>query len=105
MIASLGLASLLGIIAVATSHCVIAPAKYDAVSVPSAKFAAVAGSPRPFRYIRSGQWQADARTFAAAIRYLLEPENQAQSTGGFPPLQLAKPTNVVSATALMRGTS
>lgn len=105
MIASLSLASLLWIIAVASTHCDVAPAKYDAVSVPSAKSAAVARSPRPFRYIRTGQWQADARTLTAVIRYLLEPEIQAKPSGGFPPLQLAIPTNIVSTPALMRSTS
>ena len=105
MIVALGLATLLGIIAVATSHCHIAPARDDAVSVPTAKSAAVVGRPRPLRYIRTGQWQADARTFAAVIRYLLEPEIQAKPTGRFPHLQLAIPTNVVSATARMHGTS
>ena len=105
VIASLSLASLLGITAVGTSLCDVAPARDDSVPAPSAKSAAVAGSPRPLRYIQSGRWQADARTCAAVIRYLLEPEIQAKPSGGFPPLQLAIPTNVVSTPALMHGTS
>lgn len=105
MIALLGLAGLLGITVVGTSRFDVAPVRDDAVSAPSAKSVAVAGRPRPFRYIRSGQWQADTRTLAAVVRYLLEPEIQAKPSGGSPSLLLAMPTNIVSTTPLMRSTS
>jgi hypothetical protein len=105
VIASLGLAGLLGITVVGTSRFDVAPARDDAFSARPAKSAAVAGSRRPFRYIRSGQWQADARSFAAVVRYLLEPEIQAKPSGGSPSLLLAMPTNLVSTTPVMRSTS
>ena len=105
VIASLGLAGLLGITVVGTSRFDVAPARDDVFSARAAKSAAVAGSRRPFRYIRSGQWQADARSFAAVVRYLLEPEIQAKQSGGSPSLLLAMPTNLVSTTPVMRSTS
>jgi hypothetical protein len=105
VIASLGLAGLLGITVVGTSHFDVAPARDDVVAAPAAKSAAVAGSRRPLRHIRSGQWQADARTFAAVVRYLLDPEIQTKPSGGSPSLLLAMPTNLVSTTPLMRSTS
>ena len=104
VIASLGFAGLLGITAVGTSRCDVAPARDDAFSAPAAKSAAVAGSRRPFRYIRSGQWQADARSLAAVVRYLLEPEIPAKPSGGSPSLLLAMPTNIVSTAPLMHST-
>ena len=104
VIASLGLAGLLGITAVGTSHCNVAPARDDAFSAPAAKSGAVAGNPRLFRYIQSGQWQADARTLAAVVRYLLEPEIKAKPSGGSPSLLLAMPTNIVSTAPLMHST-
>jgi hypothetical protein len=105
VIASLGLAGLLAITAVGTSHCDVAPTRDDALSAPAAKSAAVVGSRRPFRYIRSGQWQADARSLAAVVRYLLEPEIQAKPSGGSLSLLLAMPTNIVSTTPLVRSPS
>jgi hypothetical protein len=105
VIASLGLAGLLGFTVVGTSHFDVAPARDDVVAAPAAKSTAVAGRPRPLRYIRSGQWQADARTFAAVVRYLLDPEIQTKPNGGSPSLLLAMPTNLVSTTPLMRSTS
>lgn len=105
VIALLGLAGLLGITVVGTYHFDVAPTRGDAVSAPAAMSPAVAGSQRPFRYIRSGQWQADARTFTAMMRYLLEPEIQAKPSKGSTPLLLAMPTNIVSTTPLMRNTS
>ena len=101
VIASLSVAGLLAIIAGATSHTDVASTKRHAVSAPSASSAGVPGSPRP----RTRPWQADARTFVAMIRYLLEPEIPAQPSGSFPPLQPAMPTNLVSTPAPMRDTS
>jgi hypothetical protein len=31
------------------------------------------------RYVRTAQWRADARTLAAAVTFLLEPENLAKT--------------------------
>jgi hypothetical protein len=105
VIASLSLAGLLGIIAAATPHTEVAPAKSHAVSAPSASSAGVPGSRRPRTRTRTVPWQADVRTFVAMIRYLLEPEFPAKPSGGFPPLQRAMPTNIVSTSAPMRDTS
>ena len=105
VIASLGLAGLLGIIAGATSHTDVAPAKCRAVSAPSASSAGVSASPRPRTRILTVPWQADARTFVAMIRYLLDPEIPAKPSEGFPPLQRAMPTNLVSTPAPMRDAS
>jgi hypothetical protein len=105
VIASLGFASLLGIIAVATPHRGVAPAKDETVLALSAESAVLAGSRRPLRHIRRGRWQAEARTFVAVIRYLIEPEFRAKPSGGFTPLQVATPTNIVSTRAPMRSTS
>ena len=105
VIASLGLAGLLGLAALGTSHRDVAPARDDAVSAPPAKAASVAGSQKSFRYIRTGRWQADARTFTAIVRYLLDPEIEIKPSGALPSLQLTMPTNVVSTTPLPRGTS
>lgn len=101
VIASLSLAGLLAIIAGVTWLTHVAPAKCHAVAAPSASLARVPGSPRP----RTGTWQADARTFVAMIRYLLEPEIPAQPSWSFPPLQPTKPTNIVSTPAPVRATS
>jgi hypothetical protein len=105
VVATLGLAGLLGISAIETSQRDTAPTKDDEVSTSAAKSAAIAGSRRPFRYIRSGRWQADARTFAAVVRYLLEPEIEAKPNGGSPSFLLAMPTNIVSTTPLLRSAS
>ena len=105
MIGLLGLAGLLGITALDTSQFDVAPARGDAVPAPAARMAAVAGSPRSFRYIRSGQWQADARTLVAVVRYLLDPEVLTKPIVGSPSPLLAMPTNIVSTTPLMRSPS
>ena len=105
LVAALGFASLLGIIAVAASHRDVAPAKDESVSALSAESAVLAGSRRPLRHIRRGRWQAEARTFVAIIRYLIEPEFQAKPNGGFTPLPAATPTNIVSTRTPMRSTS
>jgi hypothetical protein len=101
----LGLVGLLGITVAGSSHFNVAPARDAAVSARAAKSTAVAGSRRPFGYIRSGQWQADTRTLTAMIRYVLDPEIQAKPSGGSPSLLVAMPTNIVSTTPLMRSTS
>lgn len=105
MIASLSLAGLLGIIAVVTSPRDVAPARHDAVAAHSAKSTAAPERPRPFKYFRTGRLQADARTFVAVVRYLIEPEIQRNPSGGFPPPQLGAPTNIVSAPGLKSGIS
>jgi hypothetical protein len=105
VIASLSLAGLLGIIAVATRHTDVAPAKSHAVSAPSVSSAGVPGSPRSRMRTGTAPWQANARTIVAMIRYLLEPEMPAEPSGGFPPLPRAMPTNIVSTPAPMRATS
>jgi hypothetical protein len=105
VIASLGFASLLGTIALAASHRDVGPARDETVSAPSAKSAVVAGNRHPSRHSRRGRWHAEARTFVEIIRYLIEPEFQAKPTGGFPPLQAATPTNIVSTRTPMHSTS
>ena len=105
LIASLGFASLLGAIAVATWVTDGAPAKNGAVPEPSAESAAMARSPRHFGHHRSVSWQAEARSYISLIRYLLEPEFQANPSGGSPSVRLPAPTNFVSTPVRMRGDS
>ena len=105
MIASLGFASLLGIIAVATPHRGVAPAKDETVSALSEESAVLVGSRRPLRHSHRGRWHAEARTFVGIIRYLIEPEFPTKPSGAFTPLPVATPTNIVSTRAPMRITS
>jgi hypothetical protein len=105
VIGLLGLAGLLGITVAGTSHFDVAPARDDAVSAPAVESAAVARRAGPFGYIRSGQWQADARTYTAMIRYLLDPELQIEPSGVSPSIQVAMPTNFVSTTPLVHNAS
>src|SRR5664279_1190307 len=96
VIASLGVAGLVGLIAVATPHSDVAPSRGDTVSAPSAKLAVVAGNRHPVRHSHRGRWHAEARTFVGIVRYLFEPEFQARPSEGFTPLPAAAPTNIVS---------
>jgi len=73
--------------------------KHEAVASPPAPSSAAAGKLRGSWYIRRGQWSADARTFVAALRYVLESDtqtNQRQPTNRFLGLELAMPTNSTS---------
>jgi len=89
----LGVASLLGAALVAACRCDFAQTKEDAPPAHSAKFSAAPGSPPLARYLRTGQWRGDARTIAAAVRYLLEVEPPAKPGEALPTLELAMPTN------------
>jgi len=79
----------LGITVVGTSRFDVAPARDDVFFSAGGKVCSVAGSRRPFRYIRSGQWQADARSFAAVVRYLLETRNPKPNQSGGSPVPSA----------------
>ena len=94
LVALLGLAGLLGITVMGTSRLDVAPARDDAVSAPAVKSAAVARRARPFGYIQSGQWLADARTYTEMIRYLLDPELPIKPIGVSPSPQVARPTTL-----------
>ena len=68
-------------------------------ATPSAESATKAGRAHGLWYLRLGQWRADARTLAAAVRYVLESDvqtNQGKPAPRFPGLELAMPTNSTS---------
>jgi hypothetical protein len=105
VIASLGVAGLLGLIVVATPHSDVAQAGDETVSTPSARPAVVAGSRPRSKHSQSVRWHAEVRTFVGIVRYLLEPEFPAKPSDGVTPRPAAVPTNIVSTRTPMHSTS
>jgi hypothetical protein len=105
VIASLGVAALVGLIAVTAPRSDVAPARDATVSATSATPAGIAGNRHPLRHSHKGQWHAEARTFVGIVRYLFEPEFQAKPGEGATPLPAAVPTNIVSTSLPMHSTS
>ena len=86
--AILGLAGLVAIVVAVVAGSVPAGSKEEALA-PLGRLPVV-------RYFRSGQWAADARTAAAMVRYVFEPEKSTATNVIQPgPTQknLAMPTN------------
>jgi hypothetical protein len=89
-----GLAGLLGIMVVATTRSGSSPAQDTDTGLSTGQSTRKVPRTRGIWYLESGQWQADARTLAATIRYLLEPETPQAAPVPLPtPMEVAMPTN------------
>ena len=93
--AALGLGGLLGLIIAAVAVCERMQIKEQAAAQPAPPRAHAVAS-RGLRYMRMGQWRADARSAFAAISYLLRSESSNEPNAPFRPLDVALPTNSTS---------
>jgi len=92
LFAGLGLVVIISVVLGLSSMTKFVQGKDEAVALYTGNArSGLAGLPA-VRYVRSGQWQADARTLAAVVRWVLQPD--VEGTNVKP--MLASPTNSTS---------
>jgi hypothetical protein len=92
LFAGLGVAVVISVVLGLSSMIQFVEGKDDAVALYTGNTSSgLAGLPA-VRYVRSGQWKADARTLAAVVRWVLQPDVEGNN---LTPL-LASPTNSTS---------